>query len=68
MCGNIEWHANGLANASQTPNQYSRAPMEKDGNPLEVGLAVRRRNDSLGSSLCVRSHASLHVPDSNDIA
>ena len=48
MCGNIEWHTNRLANALQTPNQCSGAPTKKDGNPVEAGLAVRRRNNSSG--------------------
>ena len=55
MCGNIEWHANGLTNALQTPNQCLRAPTNKDGNPVEVGLMVRIRSNSARSPLSIQS-------------
>ena len=65
MCSNVKWHANELANALQTPNQCSRAPTKKDGNPVEAGLMVRR-NDSPGSSLHIKSHVSSHAPNLNN--
>ena len=63
MCGNVERRANGLANASQTPNQSSETPTEKDDNPVEAGLTRRRRYGSPGSSLCVKLHVSSLMPN-----